>query len=260
MTKHNIFLLILCFILLAGCATEPTQQPKTVVFQSDMDKSSYTQGIRYMESLRQFDIPLNQQLFIQGMNDVLAKRPYQLTPGELQRGQAWVLIQQDIYNEKLGKANLEKSRAFLEKNKQQPGVVALPSGLQYKVLVSGNGQRKPTLNDAVSVHYRINRISGDKLTESGKDQTAPTILLVKNLIKGWQQGLQLMSEGDKWLLFIPPSLAYGEAGAPPGGVGPNETLVYEVELVDVKDTLNDQARKKISDEIESPAVKKISSW
>jgi FKBP-type peptidyl-prolyl cis-trans isomerase FklB len=260
MTKPNVFLLFLYFILLGGCATEPTLQPKAVVFQSDMDKSSYTQGVRYMESLRQFDIPLDQPLFIQGMNDVLAKRPYQLTPVELQQGQAWVLIQQDLYNEKLGKANLEKSRAFLDKNKQQPGVVALPSGLQYKVIVRGNGQQKPTINDAVSVHYRINRISGEKLTESGKDETAPSVLLVKNLIKGWQEGLQLMSEGDKWLLFIPPSLAYGEAGVPPGGVGPNETLVYEVELVDVKDTLNDQARKTISDEIATPAVKKITSW
>ncbi len=255
----RLLTLVSCF-LISGCATEPPQMSTTTLFHSDRDKSSYTQGVRYMESLRQFDISLNQQLFIQGMNDVLEKRAYRLTPAELQQGQAWLLIQQDLYNEKLGKANLEKGRIFLNKNQQQPGVVALPSGLQYKIIHRGNSQRKPGIKDAVSVNYRINRISGEVLTESGKDPTAPTVLLVNNLIKGWQEGLLLMSEGDNWRLFIPPDLAYGEAGAPPGGVGPNETLVYDIELLAVKQSLGDQAKNKLSEQISSPVVKKITSW
>lgn len=260
MTQQTALLALISCFLIGGYATEMPQKNAVAIFHSDMDKSSYAQGIRYMEGLRQSGIPLNQQLFLLGMNDVLEKRTYQLTPAEMQQGQAWVLIQQDLYNEKLGITNLEKGRIFLNKNKQQPGVIALPSGLQYKVIVSGDNQRKPALKDAVSVHYRISRISGEELTESGKDQTAPTVLLVNNLIKGWQEGIQLMSEGDKWQLFIPPHLAYGETGASAGGVGPNETLVYEIELLAIKHALNDQAKKKISEGISSPTVKKITSW
>jgi FKBP-type peptidyl-prolyl cis-trans isomerase FklB len=149
MTKQTGLLTLISCFLIGGCATESPQKSAATLFHSDMDKSSYAQGIRYMKGLRQSDIPLNQQLFLLGMNDVLEKKPYQLTPAEMQQGQAWVLIQQDLYNENLGKANLAKGQEFLDKNKQKSDVKALPSGLQYKILTNGNNRLKPTLKDAI---------------------------------------------------------------------------------------------------------------
>jgi len=129
--------------------------------------------------------------------------------------------------------NLQDGESFLGRNKTEEGVVTLPSGLQYRVLRTGDG-RKPGLDDKVVCHYRGTFIDGTEFDSSYK-RNQPVTFPVKVVIKGWTEALQLMPVGSKWQLFVPASLAYGERGA--GAIiGPNATLIFEVELLSVQES------------------------
>lgn len=121
--------------------------------------------------------------------------------------------------------------AFLAANKNQPGVVTLPDGLQYKVITQGKGQ-VPSGNDIVTVDYSGTLTDGTEFDSSYK-RGQPATFPVSGVIPGWVEALKLMKAGSTWMLYIPPSLAYGEQGAPPA-IGPNETLIFKVHLIDVK--------------------------
>lgn len=121
--------------------------------------------------------------------------------------------------------------AFLNANKKQPGVVTLPDGLQYKVLTQGKGP-KPTANDIVVVHYEGKLVNGTEFDSSYK-RGEPATFPVNGVIPGWVEALQLMPVGSTWELFIPAKLAYGDRGAPPV-IGPNETLIFKVNLIEIK--------------------------
>jgi FKBP-type peptidyl-prolyl cis-trans isomerase FklB len=126
--------------------------------------------------------------------------------------------------------NLAKSQAFLEENAKQEGVVVLPSGLQYKELTAGSGE-SPKASEQVRVHYHGTFIDG-KVFDSSIDRGEPIVFGVNQVIAGWTEALQLMKPGSRWMLYIPPYLAYGQQGA--GGViGPNMALIFEVELIEV---------------------------
>jgi FKBP-type peptidyl-prolyl cis-trans isomerase len=133
-------------------------------------------------------------------------------------------------------ANKKEGEAFLAGNKGKEGVVALPSGLQYKILKQGAGP-KPTTTDSVSCNYRGTFINGTEFDSSYKSGQ-PVSFPVTGVIKGWTEALQLMPVGSKWQLVIPPDLAYGEAGRP--GIGPSSTLVFEVELLAIEDKSKDK--------------------
>jgi hypothetical protein len=135
--------------------------------------------------------------------------------------------------------NKKQGEAFLAANRAKDGVVALESGLQYKILKAGDG-KKPTADDRVVCHYRGTLIDGTEFDSSYK-RNQPATFLVKKVIKGWSEALQLMPAGSKWQLFIPSGLAYGQRGTG-RGIGPNATLVFEVELVSVEDAAGDGAR------------------
>jgi hypothetical protein len=124
-----------------------------------------------------------------------------------------------------------QQQAFLDANKRKPGVVTLPDGLQYKVLVDGKGP-KPSANDVVSVNYAGKLIDGTEFDSSYK-RGEPATFPVGGVIPGWVEALQLMKVGSTWELYIPANLAYGEQGAPPV-IGPNQTLIFKVELLDIK--------------------------
>jgi len=119
---------------------------------------------------------------------------------------------------------------FLAENQKKAGVVTLPDGLQYKVLVAGNGP-KPGLNDTVTVHYAGTLTNGKEFDSSYK-RGEPASFPVSGVIAGWTEALQLMPVGSTWELYIPASLAYGAAGAPPV-IGPNETLIFKVQLLSI---------------------------
>jgi FKBP-type peptidyl-prolyl cis-trans isomerase FklB len=130
-----------------------------------------------------------------------------------------------------GAANKKDGDAFLAANKGKDGVVTLPSGLQYKILKQGNGP-KPTANDTVECNYRGTLIDGKEFDASSK-HGGPASFPVGGVIKGWTEALQLMPVGSKWQLFVPADLAYGDRGAG-ADIGPDATLIFEVELLSIK--------------------------
>ena len=127
--------------------------------------------------------------------------------------------------------NKNEGEAFLNQNKTKPGVVTLPDGLQYKIIHEGNGE-SPTKNDSVTVDYAGTLIDGTEFDSSYK-RGEPISFLVSGVIPGWTEALQLMKKGATWELYIPSALAYGQRGAPPA-IGPNETLIFTVHLIDIE--------------------------
>ncbi|MFQ5937001.1 MAG: FKBP-type peptidyl-prolyl cis-trans isomerase, partial [Acidiferrobacterales bacterium] len=131
----------------------------------------------------------------------------------------------------LATKNQQTGEAFLTANKEKEGVVALANGLQYKVIEAGSG-KKPKASDTVVVHYRGRLINGEEF-DSSYSRGEPASFQVSGVIDGWQQALQMMSVGAKWQVFIPSDLAYGQRGAGES-IGPNETLIFDIELLAIK--------------------------
>jgi FKBP-type peptidyl-prolyl cis-trans isomerase FklB len=134
-----------------------------------------------------------------------------------------------LKNEK-ATANLKAGQDFLEANKQKPGITALPSGLQYEIITTGTGV-KPLATNKVTCHYHGTLIDGTVFDSSVK-RGQPATFPLNGVIKGWTEGLQLMQAGSKWRFFIPPQLAYGDRQVS-AQIGPNSTLIFEVELIAV---------------------------
>jgi FKBP-type peptidyl-prolyl cis-trans isomerase len=132
----------------------------------------------------------------------------------------------------VGDTNKQEGQQFLAANKSKEGVITLPSGLQYKILQEGTGP-KPAATDTVTVNYRGTLINGTEFDSSYK-RNEPATFGVNQVIKGWTEALQLMPVGSKWQLFIPSELAYGER-SPGAEIGPNSTLIFDVELLSIKD-------------------------
>ncbi|TPQ29645.1 FKBP-type peptidyl-prolyl cis-trans isomerase N-terminal domain-containing protein [Methylomonas sp. HW2-6] len=231
MTSPKLCALAL-LVPLWGCATAPDKPAEPAALDTEQRQSSYAQGVKYMQNLKVSDIPLDQELFLQGMNDVLHKRPLRLNPEQLQKGQDWVFVQHVMYTEKLAAANQAKSEAFLQQNRSQPGVTTTPSGLQYQVLIPGReAGAKPAATDSVRLQYRIARLDGNELTANKPE--VPAEVPLSGLVPGWREALGLMTPGAKWRLFLPPELAYGADGLA-GKVQPNEALIVDLELLEIK--------------------------
>jgi len=145
---------------------------------------------------------------------------------------AAVAYQNELKTEKLaaGDKNKAAGEKFLEENSTREGIVVLDSGVQYRIIESGNGG-SPTETDSVVVHYRGRLLDGSEF-DSSYSRGQPAELGVGQVIPGWQQALQLMPVGSKWEVWIPASLAYGTQGA--GSIGPNETLHFDIELIEIK--------------------------
>lgn len=136
-----------------------------------------------------------------------------------------------MQTQSVSEKNLQAGEAFLSANKTKPGVVTLPDGLQYKIITEGQGP-KPTANDLVTVNYAGTLIDGSEFDSSYK-RGEPATFPVNGVIAGWTEALQLMKAGSTWELYIPASLAYGAMGMPPA-IGPNQTLIFKVNLIEVK--------------------------
>lgn len=168
---------------------------------------------------------------IKGILDALSKKQSGLSQAEMtEAGKALnEKIQKRIAN--LAKTNADKSKAFLEANGKKDGVQTLKSGLQYSVIKKGQG-KSPSQTSVVKVHYE-GKLTNGEVFDSSIKRGEPAEFPVNRVIPGWTEALQRMAVGDKWQLFIPPELAYGERGGPGGGIGPNEALIFEVELLDI---------------------------
>ena len=207
---------------------KPAQEP--VKLENETQKISYTIGVQTGQGLKAGGIEIDVDTFVRGIQDVLAGREPVLSPEEMRQ------VMMDLQQRMMAKMqeqsakNLADGEAFLEENKNKPGVKVLPSGLQYKVLKEGAG-RSPNATDTVKAHYRGTLLDGTEFDSSYK-RNEPTEFAVNRLIPGWTEALQLMKEGAKWELYIPAKLAYGQRGAPPR-IPPNSALVFEMELLEI---------------------------
>ncbi|WP_372521579.1 FKBP-type peptidyl-prolyl cis-trans isomerase [Sulfuricaulis sp.] len=209
--------------------------------KSDKQKFSYTVGFQLGQKLKLQNLDLDSKAFTQGAQDAISNSKPRLKPEEMQ---AAIKSQQKKEMEKqeaLVKKNLEAGQAFLEANKKKEGVIALPSGLQYKVITEGQG-KQPKSTDSVVAHYRGTLINGTEFDSSYK-RNEPATFPVAGVIKGWQEVLPLMKEGAKWQVYIPAELGYGSHGA--GAViGPNEVLIFDIELLSVKSEVEGKEDKE----------------
>jgi FKBP-type peptidyl-prolyl cis-trans isomerase FklB len=200
---------------------------KTAKADNKADSASYMIGISVGYSLKMQNVPdVNASLIAKGIMEVMEKD----STVSMQDANLFLNAYFTELREKQAKENLEKGKEFLAANKLKPGVIETASGLQYKVIQEGTG-KSPVETDRVKCHYRGRLITGEEFDSSYK-RGMPAEFSLKGVIKGWTEGLQLMREGGKYELYLPPDLAYGTRG---GGqiVGPNETLIFEIELLEV---------------------------
>jgi FKBP-type peptidyl-prolyl cis-trans isomerase len=210
-----------------------------LTLKTQKEKASYALGMNFGTGLRKQAIDVDPAFLVRGLRDSFSNGKTLLTEDEaravLTQLQSEVRKKQQDLAQHLGDANKKEGLAFLDANKTKDGVVALPSGLQYKVLQEGTGP-KPAPTDTVVCNYRGTLLDSTEFDSSYK-RGQPATFPVTKVIKGWTEALQLMPVGSKWQLFIPSELAYGERGAG-GQIGPNATLIFEVELLSIqnKDT------------------------
>jgi FKBP-type peptidyl-prolyl cis-trans isomerase len=220
----------------SGATTKPKTQPAPLKLETQTQKVSYALGMGLGKNLKRDGVEIDPAILLRGLKDALAGNKLLLTDEE---GRAAITaLQTEIRNREAEKAkalaeeNKKKGDAFLAENKTKEGVVTLPDGLQYKIITQG-AVPKPTADDTVVCNYRgtlIDNTEFDSSYKRGKPLTIP----VGRVIKGWTEAMQLMPVGSKWQLFIPPDLAYGPQGAPGSPIGPNSTLVFEVELLSIE--------------------------
>lgn len=198
------------------------------------EKISYSVGLDIGNNLKRQEIDIDADLLARGVKDAMSGGETLLSDEEARA--TLMALQQELREKSVErrKQDAEKNRkegeAFLAENRKKEGVVSLPSGLQYKVIRSGDGD-SPKITDTVETNYRGTLIDGMEFDSSYKrGQTA--VFPVNGVIAGWTEALQLMKVGDLWQIYLPPELAYGERGA--GPIGPNATLIFDVELVSIK--------------------------
>jgi FKBP-type peptidyl-prolyl cis-trans isomerase FklB len=209
-------------------------KPKPLVLTTEKDKQSYAIGLNVGQSLHRDGIVVDPKIVVQGLQDAMAGGKVLLTDDQIKTVMTdlknQVRQQQEAKRLAAAETNKKDGAAFLTANATKAGVVALPSGLQYKVLVAGTGP-KPAADDKVVCNYRGTLLDNTEFDSSYK-RGQPATFPVTGVIKGWTEALQLMPVGSKWQLFIPADLAYGERGQ--ATIQPNATLVFEVELLSIQ--------------------------
>lgn len=208
------------------------------VLKTQKDKVSYSFGADVVRNFKRQGIEVDADLFLRGIRDALSGGNLLMTDDEIRKT---IVTFQAEMKQKRNKAkatyakdaeqNRKEGEKFLAENKMKEGIVTLPSGLQYKIIKSGDG-RKPADLDRVEVNYRGTLIDGTEFDSSYRTGH-PVTLNVSGVVAGWREALKLMPVGSKWQLFIPPQLAYGERGASPQ-IGPNTALIFEVELLAIE--------------------------
>ncbi len=202
--------------------------------KTQREKASYSIGYEMGSGMKQQKLDIDTNSIVNGLRDGFSGQKGLLTPEEMRA--VMETFEKDLEARMQKEAltvpenNKKEGASFLVENKKKEGVKTLPSGLQYKVLREGTGP-SPKPEDKVTTHYRGTLIDGTEF-DSSYSRREPTSFGVGQVIKGWQEALQLMKAGSKWQLFIPSDLAYGAAGAG-RSIGPNATLIFEIELISI---------------------------
>jgi len=221
-------------LAVVGMCAGITQAQEKPDLTNPKQRISYTIGADIGANLKRQEIDVDPKAFAAGLADAIAGKTA-LTEEQMREVlnsfRTEMMEKAQARQKEAGEKNLKEGEAFLAANAKKEGVKTLPSGLQYKVLKSGSG-KTPKATDTVKTHYHGTLIDGT-VFDSSVERKEPVSFPVNGVIAGWTEALQLMKEGDKWQLFIPAKLAYGERGAGPK-IGPNATLVFEVELLSVE--------------------------
>lgn len=217
-------------------ATTAAKSTQPLTLTTQKDKVSYAIGMNIGQSMKKDSLDVDPNILAQGLKDGIAGSKPLMTDEEakivLTEFRSEMTKKKEAEAQQIGETNKQAGQQFLAANKTKEGVVTLPSGLQYKVLKEGTGP-KPTATDTVVCNYRGTLLNGTEFDSSYK-RGQPLTIQVGGVIKGWTEALQLMPVGSKWQLFIPADLAYGLRGGRGGSIGPNATLVFEVELMSIQ--------------------------
>lgn len=230
MTKA-IFIAILC-IGIAVSQSNAQDSPKLKTFK---DSVSYGIGVSIGKNIKKQEIDVDPSIIAAAMRDVIGDKKTVLSDDDIQKVMG--TLQAEVGKKMQEKAsaasseNKKKGTAFLAANKKKEGVIVTPSGLQYKVIKSGTGKQQPVDTSTVKTHYKGTLIDGKEFDSSYK-RGEPAEFPVKGVIKGWTEALKLMHEGDKWELYIPSDLAYGDQ-AMGADIPPGSTLIFEIELISI---------------------------
>ncbi len=223
-------------ILGIGFLAAQASAGEQAALKTPKEMDSYSIGVGVAKNIQAQQVDVDLDVLIKGLKDGLAGGKLLMTEEELRvtmkRMQAQTKAKQDQTQKIAGLRNKKEGEVFLEENKKKDGVVTLPSGLQYKVIKAGGG-KKPTEADTVECRYRGTLLNGTEFDSSERSGQPSVTFLVKGLLPGIREALKLMPAGSKWQLFIPPELAYGDKGSGQD-IGPNATLIFEIELMAVK--------------------------
>lgn len=222
----------LSVILLAGTVYAKEE----IILRDVKDKVSYSIGLDIGRNFKSQAIDIDPDMLIRGVKDALSGSKPLMTDEEIldtmTNFKKEMMAKQSARIKELADKNKMEGEAFLAENKKREDVVTLPSGLQYKIIKEGSGER-PKASDTVTVNYRGKLIDGTEFDSSYK-RGQPATFKVGGVIPGWTEALQLMKAGSQWQLFIPPSLAYGERGTG-RDITPNATLIFDVELISIQE-------------------------
>jgi FKBP-type peptidyl-prolyl cis-trans isomerase FklB len=199
--------------------------------ETDSEKYSYAIGVNFAQSLLRQGVPIDADAVYMALQDSLSGGDLRLTADVMSDALRAEAQRAGERKRAMAGENLKRGKDFMAQNKGKEGVTTLPNGIQYEVLRKGDGEQ-PTAKDSVTVHYVGSLIDGQEF-DSSRRRGEPASFPLGNVIKGWQEVLPLMRVGSRWLVTIPPDLAYGVNGAG-AAIGPNETLVFEIELLSVE--------------------------
>lgn len=208
-------------------------------FKNTRDKASYCLGLETGRGLKMQFADLDLTIFSTGLKDAFTEQKPKMKEEDVRQVMAAIqhqmVQQQKQMLSRLSEENKKAAEKFLEQNKEKPGIVTLPSGLQYRVITSKTAGSTPTLLDSVTINYKASFPNGT-VFESTYDKHQPKTLGINQMIPGWSEVIKLMKVGEKWEVYVPPYLAYGEAGFPPV-IPPNALLIFELELLGINQEL-----------------------
>ena len=212
------------------------QAQESKELKDQKEKLSYVIGVDIGKALQKQGVVIDPDLVTKGIKDGTSGGKLLMSDQEIQETmmafQKEMRAKQEEANKQLGEKNKKEGEAFLAQNKTKEGVTTLPSGVQYKVVKAGTG-KKPKETDTVVTHYKGTLLDGTEFDSSFK-RNQPATFKVNGVIRGWSEALQLMEVGAKWILYVPAALAYGDRGAGQQ-IGPNATLIFEVELISIQE-------------------------
>ena len=235
----RLFAVMIMLTSLAGCTPEEATSASELKLDTPKNRISYTIGVNIGQDFKSQNMDVDPDLLLMGLKDTLSGKELQLTEEEMvqeiQNFQQEMQAKMAAEMEAKAAENKASGEAFMTENAKQEGVVVTESGLQYKIIEPGQGD-SPGPADVATVHYRGTLIDGTQF-DSSYDRGQPASFPVGGVIPGWSEALQLMKPGAKWQLVIPAELAYGERGAGQD-IGPNSTLLFDVELISVEQGAN----------------------